>query len=110
MSQSRTTRNATVSYCHSHTRDLGAIVGTADIVVATVGKPRFVRGSWLKAGAVVIDASYYNGDVGDVALDEAMITASLIAPVPGGVGPMTIAVLLEQTVAAAERTAPLVNP
>jgi len=95
-------RNATVTYCHSRTVDLPAIVATADIVVAAVGRPRFVRGAWLKPGAVVIDAGYNEGNIGDVAFDEALTTASLITPVPGGVGPMTIAVLLEQTVAAAE--------
>lgn len=96
-------RNATVTYCHSHTRNLSAVVRTADIVIAAVGKPRFIRGSWLKPGAVVIDAGYNEGNVGDVAFDEAIDIASLITPVPGGVGPMTISVLLEQTVAAAER-------
>jgi methylenetetrahydrofolate dehydrogenase (NADP+)/methenyltetrahydrofolate cyclohydrolase len=94
--------NATVTYCHSHTRDLASVVKTADIVVAAVGKPRFVRGSWLKPGVVVIDAGYNDGNVGDVFFDEAVTTASLITPVPGGVGPMTIAMLLRQTVVAAE--------
>lgn len=94
--------NATVTYCHSHTRDLTSVVNTADIVVAAVGKPRFVRGSWLKPGVVIIDAGYNEGNVGDVFFDEAVGAASLITPVPGGVGPMTIAVLLRQTVAAAE--------
>ena len=96
-------RGATVTYCHSHTRNLPAVVATADIVVAAVGKPGFVRGVWLKPGAVVIDAGYYNhGHGGDVNFEEAGPVASLIAPVPGGVGPMTIAVLLDQTVTAAE--------
>jgi methylenetetrahydrofolate dehydrogenase (NADP+)/methenyltetrahydrofolate cyclohydrolase len=94
--------NATVTYCHSHTRDLAAVARTADILVAAVGKPQFIRGSWLKPGVVVIDAGYNEGNVGDVLFDEAVATASLITPVPGGVGPMTIAVLLRQTVAAAE--------
>jgi methylenetetrahydrofolate dehydrogenase (NADP+)/methenyltetrahydrofolate cyclohydrolase len=96
-------RDATVTYCHSHTWDLPAVVATADIVVTAVGKPSFVRGVWLKPGAVVIDAGYYNdGNGGDVNFEEAASVASLIAPVPGGVGPMTIAVLLDQTVTAAE--------
>jgi methylenetetrahydrofolate dehydrogenase (NADP+)/methenyltetrahydrofolate cyclohydrolase len=95
-------RDATVTYCHSRTRGLPEIVGTADIVVAAVGRPRFVRGAWLKPGAIVIDAGYNEGNVGDVAHREAVGVASLITPVPGGVGPMTIAVLLRQTVAAAE--------
>lgn len=98
-------RNATVTYCHSRTLDLPAIVATADIVVAAVGKPDFVRGSWLREGAVVIDAGYNPGNVGDVATNEAIGVASMITPVPGGVGPMTLAVLLDQTVDAAERHA-----
>jgi methylenetetrahydrofolate dehydrogenase (NADP+)/methenyltetrahydrofolate cyclohydrolase len=96
-------RHATVTYCHSRTRDLPSIVQTADIVVAAVGKANFVRGEWIKPGAVVVDAGYNEGNVGDVAFEEAVERASLITPVPGGVGPMTIAVLIEQTVAAAER-------
>lgn len=95
--------DATVTYCHSHTRDLPEIARTADILVAAVGRPEFVRGDWIKPGAVVIDAGYNPGNVGDVAQDEAKERASLLTPVPGGVGPMTIAVLLEQTVAAAAR-------
>ncbi len=96
-------RHATVTYCHSRTRDLPGIVRTADIVVAAVGRPEFVRGDWLKPGVVVLDAGYNPGNIGDVAFDEAVERARLITPVPGGVGPMTIAVLLEQTVDAAER-------
>jgi methylenetetrahydrofolate dehydrogenase (NADP+)/methenyltetrahydrofolate cyclohydrolase len=95
--------NATVTYTHSKTRDLADIVRTADIVVAAVGRANFVKGSWLKPGAVVIDAGYNEGNVGDVDFEEARQVASLITPVPGGVGPMTIALLLEQTVDAAER-------
>ncbi len=98
-------RDATVTYCHSRTMDLPAVVQSADIVIAAVGKPEFVRGDWLKPGAVVLDAGYNEGNVGDVAFDEALERASMITPVPGGVGPMTIAVLLEQTVnAATEQT------
>ncbi|HEY6624096.1 MAG TPA: bifunctional 5,10-methylenetetrahydrofolate dehydrogenase/5,10-methenyltetrahydrofolate cyclohydrolase [Acidimicrobiales bacterium] len=96
-------RNATVTSCHSFTRQLPEIVRSADIVVAGVGRPNFVRGAWLKPGAVVIDAGYNDGNVGDVAYTEAAPVASYITPVPGGVGPMTIAVLLEQTVDAAKR-------
>jgi methylenetetrahydrofolate dehydrogenase (NADP+)/methenyltetrahydrofolate cyclohydrolase len=95
-------RDATVTYCHSRTEDLPTIVRTADIVVAAVGRPHFVRGRWIKPGAVVIDAGYNEGNVGDVAFSEAVSVAGLITPVPGGVGPTTIALLLEQTVAAAE--------
>ncbi|MEV5961399.1 bifunctional 5,10-methylenetetrahydrofolate dehydrogenase/5,10-methenyltetrahydrofolate cyclohydrolase [Kribbella sp. NPDC051952] len=94
--------NATVTYTHSRTVDLPAIVRTADIVVAAVGKANFVRGDWLKPGAVVVDAGYNEGNVGDVHFEEAAQVARLITPVPGGVGPMTISLLLEQTVDAAE--------
>jgi methylenetetrahydrofolate dehydrogenase (NADP+)/methenyltetrahydrofolate cyclohydrolase len=93
--------DATVTYCHSRTRDLPQIVATADILVAAVGRPGFVRGDWIKPGAVVMDAGYNPGNVGDVAQAEAMQRAGLLTPVPGGIGPMTIAVLLEQTVDAA---------
>ena len=94
-------RDATVTYCHSKTRDLPSIVRTADILVAAVGRPKFVKGDWLSPGVVVIDAGYNPGNVGDVDFDEAVERASLITPVPGGVGPMTIALLMEQTVDAA---------
>ena len=96
-------RNATVTVCHSKTRDLPDVVREADIVIAAVGRPEFVRGDWVKPGAVVIDAGYNPGNVGDVAFDEAAARARLITPVPGGVGPMTIAVLLSQTVEGAVR-------
>jgi methylenetetrahydrofolate dehydrogenase (NADP+) / methenyltetrahydrofolate cyclohydrolase len=99
-------RHATVTYCHSRTRDLPELVRTGDIVVAAVGRPELVRGDWIKPGAVVLDAGYNPGNIGDVAFDEAVERAGLITPVPGGVGPMTIAVLLEQTVDAAERLVP----
>ncbi len=96
-------RDATVTYCHSRTQDLSAAVREADIVVAAVGRPRIVRGQDIKPGAVVIDAGYNLGNVGDVDFGSAVERASLITPVPGGVGPMTIATLLEQTVEAAAR-------
>ena len=96
-------RDATVTYCHSRTRDLSAVVREADIVVAAVGRPRLIRGEDIKPGAVVIDAGYNAGNVGDVDFESAAERASLITPVPGGVGPMTIATLLEQTVTAAAR-------
>lgn len=95
-------RNATVTYCHSRTLDVAHFVADADIVIAAVGKPRFVQGEWLKPGAVVIDAGYNPGNIGDVDFEAAAPVASLITPVPGGVGPMTIAVLLQQTVEEAE--------
>jgi methylenetetrahydrofolate dehydrogenase (NADP+)/methenyltetrahydrofolate cyclohydrolase len=96
-------RDATVTYCHSRTADLSAAVREADIVVAAVGRPRLIRGQDIKPGAVVIDAGYNPGNVGDVDFDSVVERASLITPVPGGVGPMTIATLLEQTVEAAAR-------
>ncbi|MER7787864.1 bifunctional 5,10-methylenetetrahydrofolate dehydrogenase/5,10-methenyltetrahydrofolate cyclohydrolase [Streptomyces sp. NPDC097640] len=96
-------RDATVTYCHSRTTDLPAIVREADVLVAAVGRPRFISGADVKPGAVVIDAGYNPGNVGDVDFETARERASLITPVPGGVGPMTIAVLLAQTVEAAAR-------
>ena len=95
-------RDATVTYCHSRTTDLVGHVGRADIVVAAVGRPEFIQGSWIKPGAIVIDAGYNPGNVGDVEFSAAAERASHITPVPGGVGPMTIAVLLAQTLDAAE--------
>lgn len=94
-------KDATVTYCHSRTADLSAIVQEADVVVAAVGRPRLIRGEDIKPGAVVIDAGYNPGNVGDVDFDTALTRAGLITPVPGGVGPMTIAVLLAQSLAAA---------
>ncbi|MEU5291830.1 bifunctional 5,10-methylenetetrahydrofolate dehydrogenase/5,10-methenyltetrahydrofolate cyclohydrolase [Streptomyces umbrinus] len=98
-------RDATVTYCHSRTADLSAVVREADIVVAAVGRPRLIRGEDIKPGAVVVDAGYNPGNIGDVDVDfdSARERASLITPVPGGVGPMTIATLLAQTVEAATR-------
>ena len=93
--------NATVTLCHSKSRDLAATVKRADIVVAAVGKARFVKGDWIKEGAVVMDAGYTAGNIGDVDFDTALPRASLITPVPGGVGPMTIATLIDQTASAA---------
>lgn len=95
-------RDATVTYCHSRTRDLADHVRDADIVVAAVGRPELIRGEWIKDGAVVIDAGYNPGNVGDVDYGMAAERARLITPVPGGVGPMTIAVLLEQTLTGAK--------
>ena len=94
-------RDATVTYCHSRTTDLADQVGRADVVVAAVGKPELIRGDWIKPGAVVLDAGYNAGNIGDVEYASASQRARLITPVPGGVGPMTIAVLLAQTVQAA---------
>jgi len=95
--------HATVTICHSRTRDLPALVQQGDIVVAAVGKGRFVQGSWIKPGAVVIDAGYNEGNVGDVDFEPAAERAGMITPVPGGVGPMTIATLIDQAATAAAR-------
>ncbi len=95
--------NATVTIAHSRTRDLPALVGRADLVVAAVGRAEFVRGEWIRDGAIVVDAGYNEGNVGDVEYEAAHARARLITPVPGGVGPMTIATLIDQTADAACR-------
>lgn len=94
--------DATVTICHSHTKNLADIVSSADVLVAAVGQPEIIRGDWIRPDAVVIDAGYNAGNVGDVDQAGARRRARLLTPVPGGVGPMTIAVLLAQTVDAAE--------
>jgi methylenetetrahydrofolate dehydrogenase (NADP+)/methenyltetrahydrofolate cyclohydrolase len=94
--------HATVTVCHSRTRDLPSIVRQADIVVGAVGKPKFIQADWIKPGAVIVDAGYHPGGVGDVDLEAAASKSSAYTPVPGGVGPMTIASLIEQTAMAAE--------
>lgn len=103
--------NATTTICHSRTRDIPAIIREADVLVAAVGIPEFVRGDWIKPGATVIDVGVNRVEddtqkrgyrlVGDVAFDEAVDIAGAITPVPGGVGPMTIAMLLRNTLRAA---------
>ncbi|MCC2686114.1 MAG: bifunctional 5,10-methylene-tetrahydrofolate dehydrogenase/5,10-methylene-tetrahydrofolate [Paenibacillaceae bacterium] len=98
-------KNATVTTCHSRTANLADIVRLGDIVVAAVGKPKFVQGSWIKPGAVVLDAGYNAGNVGDVDYEACSVNASAITPVPGGVGPVTIATLLKHTVDAADKFA-----
>ncbi|MGB8648367.1 MAG: bifunctional 5,10-methylenetetrahydrofolate dehydrogenase/5,10-methenyltetrahydrofolate cyclohydrolase [Anaerolineae bacterium] len=112
-------RNATVTICHSRTRNLPDIVRQADILVAAIGKARFVQGDWIKPGATVIDvgtnqiedATKKSGYrlVGDVDFDAAKEVAGAITPVPGGVGPMTIAMLMQNTVNAAKRSAGLIK-
>jgi methylenetetrahydrofolate dehydrogenase (NADP+)/methenyltetrahydrofolate cyclohydrolase len=98
--------NATVTICHSKTKDLPSVVRRADIVVAAVGRPRFIQAEWVKEGAVLIDAGYNAGNVGDIDLDNAKGKSSAYTPVPGGVGPVTIIKLIEQTVESAERGLP----
>ncbi|MGB8407090.1 MAG: hypothetical protein WCE30_23825 [Mycobacterium sp.] len=95
-------KDATVTYCHSKTPDLAATIREADILIAAVGRPELIKGHWIKPGAVVIDGGYSPGNIGDVEYTAAAGRARLITPVPGGVGPTTIAVLLAQTVDAAE--------
>ena len=98
--------NATVTICHSRTRDLPEVVREADIIVAAIGKPRFVTADMVKPGAIVIDVGINRIDgklTGDVDFERVREVASWITPVPGGVGPMTIAMLMKNTVIAAER-------
>jgi len=102
-------RHATVTICHSRTEDLADVCREADILVAAVGRAEMVKGDWIKPGAVVLDAGYNkvegrDKDVGDVEYEAAAERASYITPVPGGVGPMTIAILLRNTVEAAKAT------
>jgi methylenetetrahydrofolate dehydrogenase (NADP+)/methenyltetrahydrofolate cyclohydrolase len=103
--------DATVTVAHSRTRDLAAEVARADVLIAAIGRPEFIRGAWIKEGAVVIDVGMNRRDdgrlVGDVEYDAAAARASAITPVPGGVGPMTIACLLSNVIDAAERRAGL---
>lgn len=112
-------RNATITICHSRTQNMPDIVRQADILVAAIGKPRFVKGDWVKPGATVIDvgineipdATKKSGKrlIGDVDFDAVKEVAGAITPVPGGVGPMTIAMLMQNTLTAAKRGAGLVK-
>ena len=95
--------NATVTICHSRTVNLPELVKQADIVVGAVGRPELIKGDWIKDGAVVIDAGYHPGGIGDIELDAVKDHCYAYTPVPGGVGPMTIATLMSQTVSAAEK-------
>ncbi len=95
--------NCTVTICHSKTHNLGDLVRQGDIVVGAVGRPKFIQASWVKDGAVVVDAGYHPGGLGDVDLEGVKERVSAYTPVPGGVGPMTIATLITQTVEAAEK-------
>ncbi|NLP02315.1 MAG: bifunctional methylenetetrahydrofolate dehydrogenase/methenyltetrahydrofolate cyclohydrolase FolD [Fibrobacter sp.] len=96
-------KNATVTICHSRTKDLPSVIKTADILVGAVGKPKFIQGNWIKEGAVLIDAGYHPGNFGDIDLESAIPHCSAYTPVPGGVGPMTISSLISQTLEAAEK-------
>ena len=95
--------NATVTVCHSRTKGLPAIIAQADIVVGAVGKPEFIQADWIKDGAVVVDAGYHPGGVGDIELAPLADRVAALTPVPGGVGPMTINTLILQSVVAGEK-------
>jgi methylenetetrahydrofolate dehydrogenase (NADP+)/methenyltetrahydrofolate cyclohydrolase len=120
MAQLLLAENCTVTIAHSRTQDLPGVVRRADIVVAAVGRAEMVTGDWLKPGAVVIDVGINRLEpeagqskgrlVGDVAFDDALARAGAITPVPGGVGPMTIACLLRNTLVAAYRRAGISAP
>jgi len=107
--------NATVTICHSRTKDLAQVARNADILVAAVGRPRMIKGAWIKPGAIIIDVGINRIEVdvdgekkmkltGDVDFDEAVAVADAITPVPGGVGPMTIAMLMSNTLLSAQRS------
>ncbi|WP_444922824.1 bifunctional methylenetetrahydrofolate dehydrogenase/methenyltetrahydrofolate cyclohydrolase FolD [Microbulbifer sp. DLAB2-AF] len=95
--------NATVTICHSRTQDLAEHIRRADIVVGAVGKPEFIKAGWIKDGAVVVDAGYHPGGVGDIELGPLTERVAAYTPVPGGVGPMTINTLIYQSVDSGER-------
>ena len=95
--------NATVTICHSRTQNLPELIKQADILVGAVGKPEFIKAEWIKDGAVVVDAGYHPGGVGDVELAPLVDRVSAYTPVPGGVGPMTINTLIFQTVDSGEK-------
>jgi methylenetetrahydrofolate dehydrogenase (NADP+) / methenyltetrahydrofolate cyclohydrolase len=97
-------KNATVTICHSRTKNLPELIAQADILVGAVGKPEFIKADWVKAGAVVVDAGYHPGGVGDIELSALADKASAITPVPGGVGPMTINTLIQQSVESGEKS------
>tara|TARA_B100001094_G_C17998753_1_gene704036 strand:- start:92 stop:937 length:846 start_codon:yes stop_codon:yes gene_type:complete len=95
--------NATVTICHSRTRGLDTLIRQADLVVGAVGRPEFIRAEWIKEGAIVVDAGYHPGGVGDIELAALGERARALTPVPGGVGPMTINTLIQQTVESGEK-------
>ena len=95
--------NATVTMCHSRTQGLDNLIRQADLVVGAVGRPEFIRAEWIKKGAIVVDAGYHPGGVGDIELSPLTDHARAVTPVPGGVGPMTINTLIQQTVESGEK-------
>lgn len=95
--------HATVTICHSRTENLPEVIGRAEVVVGAVGKPEFIKADWIRPGAIVIDAGYHPQKVGDIELAGVIDKCAAYTPVPGGVGPMTIATLIAQTVEAAEK-------
>jgi len=97
--------NATVTVCHSKTTDLAGEVLRAEVIVGAVGKPHFIRSDWIGAGAIVIDAGYHEGGIGDIQTEGLATRCAALTPGPGGVGPMTISTLISQTLQAAERAA-----
>ncbi len=101
--------NATVTICHSKTKNLSDLIKQADGVIGAVGKPEFIKANWIKDNAIVIDAGYHKGGVGDIEINKVKDRAFAFTPVPGGVGPMTIAMLIKQTVESAEAKLKNVN-
>ena len=96
--------NATVTICHSKSKNLAEEVSRAEILVGAVGRPEFIKSDWLSEGAVIVDAGYHPGGIGDVDIEPALDRISAYTPVPGGVGPMTINTLILQTLEAAEKS------
>jgi methylenetetrahydrofolate dehydrogenase (NADP+) / methenyltetrahydrofolate cyclohydrolase len=96
-------KNATVTICHSKTSNLPDIIKQADIVIGAIGKPEFIKADWIKDGSIVIDAGYHKGGMGDIEINKVKDKVYAFTPVPGGVGPMTIVMLISQTVASAEK-------
>ena len=92
-----------MTICHSRTKGLDTLIRQAELVVGAVGRPEFIRADWIKEGAIVIDAGYHPGGVGDIELSPLNGRVKALTPVPGGVGPMTINTLIQQTVQSGEK-------